>query len=457
MIKELKEQYLIELNDTFNSLNSELDDTNKLLAETRKSAMEYLTKSNSSPSKVSEEYKEFESKYSKSYIFFHKKRVNAERIELCKKIKAQFVSLYQAENEKCDSFEKKIADIKAKIDMTKNKYKLVQNAKSIDQLGLTYEQAKDLLSKKNIDISSQNKIDILQLEPSEKTSGNIDFMKKAIEEHPFSIMYDKTNDVDLYLKLIDDTIKKYPKMDKSLLDSIKSLKNQIIKYRDDKSYIKTCQILELIRFYHKDVKDNIPMDMVDQNKTLSALVNSNIVLERALLLRKDDFEKINEEFESNRGQYDFYMHQAGKMGIEDVVFNKGLIISTQFSSDKKRHIYLNARKVESSLAIAGYTNFYGGSGGVSESRIIIRIPKNEEYPLGSDSTDGKSVYIRPEYIYGAIFHELDLEKGISSDDNMLHINNEERKVYKYLYRDHFEPGKSYHYKTNPAFEKENEF
>ena len=74
----------------------------------------------------------------------------------------------------------------------------IHNAKSLDGLGMDYSSAKKLLENNEIEPKFDDDREALTLEP-EKFATDIDFMKNAIEKDKNLIVFDRTNNKELYI------------------------------------------------------------------------------------------------------------------------------------------------------------------------------------------------------------------------------------------------------------------
>ena len=307
---------------------------------------------------------------------------------------------------------------------------------------LSFDELKDIMSKHNIDIFKYSCSELIKLGSSEHTTGNLEFMKKAIEESPYNIMYDDTFDYGMYYELISK-LEYIPKTNAESENQIKENflrdKERILyileRSKNNEIFIKPIHLLEGIRFYFKDSYMYEKGSLVDEKERDISSVISNIrnVFDEALLLPEADYLKLQEMYHPEENNY--YCHRTGLPGLEDKIFKQGLKVSTQGSGE--RLIVKNARKVDCLIAIAGYKNFYAGNG-QGDTRIILEIPKNCDRPIGSNEMDGKNTYILPTYVMGALSDsELRYDEYYRPIGNThLHINyHQDKENYKYLFED----------------------
>lgn len=324
----------------------------------------------------------------------------------------------------------------------------VEKAENIEQLQISYDEVKALLSRNDINIFDYSCDEILKLGSSAETTGNLQFMKKAINDYPFNILYDQTNDFDMYYEFINglecditSTDEAY-RQEKEYFDVYKK---SILKFLEDSKngliHIKPIHILEVIRFYFKDVimYENGELGKGSNKEIRNALHHINVVIKNALSLSIEDYDQLFSMY--NPSDNNYYCHRTGVMGVEDSILKKGLEVSSQGTYGATKAIVRNARKIDCFLAIAGYHNFYAGNG-VGESRIILEIPKDCERPIGSNTMDGKKTYVLPEYVIASLYEKPIYDENgnrIGNEKPVLHINNQKKNVYRYLYCDGYDP------------------
>ena len=439
MLEEIKKALLVEYKSELVNLEEE---KNKLLIEKDnldKDRIDLVRRSNNVYKE--EECVKFNNDYSKLSKAFNKKKYIDKRTELYESVKDKLTNKANNELKEIESIKKRIKDIEERVSVISNELKNIDNIKDISELSISYDDVKKLLSRNGINIFKYSKSDILKLGSSVETTNNPIFMMKAVKENPFNIIYDECNSIGMYYTFIKEL--KFKGNNQEEIDSFNknrdSLLDLINKSNSGSIHIKPEYIMEAIRFYFKDtiMYENGKLRDGTENDLFKAVSYINQVIMKALELSQEDYYKLMGMY--NPKDNDYYCHRTGVLGVEDSIMSNGLCISKQ-GSDPKRVIVRTARKVDCFLAMAGYCNFYAGNG-AGESRIILEIPKDCERPIGSDTMDGKNTVVLPEYVMASLYEKPILNNEgtvIKYDKPVLHINNQNKKTYRYLYKDGYD-------------------
>ncbi len=453
MFEELKKDLLIELKNKIIELTNDKEKLKEELNSTRKESLSYSQRTyvvHNEPEII-----DYANKKSKLYKVFNKKKYNNELNFLKNKVKKDLLDKHNLEENKIKEIEDKLNKIDNEINEVVKNIEVIEKVKSLEELPINFDSAKELLAKNNVNIASFGVSDMLKLGNSDKTTNNVDFMRVAVNDNQFNIIYDNTNNYDLYYELISNLDYKVKNNDsiemqnKEIFDnSKKSVLKLLEQSKNGKIIIKPVYILEVIRFYFKDVimYENGALREGNNDDIIDAITRVDKVIKKALELSPSDYEKLESMY--NPKDNDYYCHRTGTPGVEEAIFQNGLSISSQGTGN--RYIVRNARKVDCFLAMVGYENFYAGNG-AGDARIILEIPKNEIRPIGSNTMDGKDTHVLPQYVMASLYD------GVNSNNKTeLHINNHQNDIiYKYLYKDGYDMQNIYAI-TNPDYDFEND-
>ena len=436
MFEELKKDLLVELKNKIIELDNDKTKLGEELSTSRKQSLDYSNRTFSLWKES--EYQQYITSKSKIYKFFNKKKYISELETLKGKIKEDLIEKHNSEESKIKEIEKNIKKKEDEIKNVVDNIAIVEKSKRIEELPIDFSTAQELLLNNNININNYSVDDILKLGMSNQTSGNVEFMKKAVGENPFYIIYDNTNDFDFYYDFINNlnyNINGNSSLDVQNKEYFENYKKSVLdfltKSKNGEIFIKPIQILEVIRFYFKDtiMYENGALGEGNYDDIYDAVSRVNQVINNALKLSIDDYHQLEEMYNPNDNNY--YCHRTGTPGLEETIFENGLSISSQGTGN--RYIVRNARKVDCFLAMAGYHNFYAGNG-IGDARIILEIPKNESKPIGSNTIDGNNTFVLPQYVMASLYDGVN-----SGNKTVLHINNHQKDVdYKYLYNDGYD-------------------
>ena len=451
MLKELQKEMIIEIKDQLVSLKETQIKLNSELKENE----EEITKYRSIISDVTQDEKiiEYKKNYSKISKFFNKRKYNKGLIKLHFEIEDNCKLKLHELLEKNKLIKMQIEKNDESIDGAIDSLKLVEAAKNIESLPINYERAKELLSKKGKNILDYEIQDILKLGPSIETTGNVVFMKRAISEYPFFIIYDQTKDFDMYYDFISklEYINGTGKYTSNMFDEFKkSVLDYLTKSKNGEIRIKSVYIIEAIRFYFKDIITNGYGEQLEKDNIIDtvhdALWEINVICDCAQKLSDEDYYRLEKMYNPQENNY--YCHEtSGEITKErmQAILSNGLAVSHEWV--RTCSIGANCRKLDCFLAIAGYRNFYGGHRSEGDKyRIIYEIPKDTLRPIGSDKVDGKETYILPDYLI-AYMHDKKGDDGEISVSS-LHINSNKRKTYRYLYEDNYDPQRPFAYENS---------
>ena len=460
MIDTLKKLLLTECRSTLTNLDEEMKQLQNKKIELDKKSKDY--RDHRSNPGLDSRTREFINNYSKISKFFNRNKYNAELNKLYRTIVDEYQEkINEAENERKEILERN-NEIEREITLASEKAQMIDAATTIGELNITFDEAKELLSKNNINIFNYSVKEILSLGYSNETTRNIDFMRKAVEKDPYNIIFDQTLDFGMYYELIkglefDST--KTSELDllnkEAFYEDKKSILDILEKSMSGLTHIKPLYLLEVIRFYFKDtiMYEKGGINEGEKQEMLGAVLSYiNRVINMAQKLSIEDYVELESMY--NPEENDYYCHRTGAFGIENAIFQEGLKISMQ-NSDPIKLIVRNARKIDCFLAIAGYCNFYAGDGR-GESRMILEVPKGCERPIGADSIDGQT-YVLPEYVIASLYEHTTYDEygsPIKRENPVLHINNQNKKKYRYLFRDGYDARNPLPIE-NPEFEIEN--
>ncbi len=406
---------------------------------------------------------EFKNNYSKISKFFNKKKYNAE-------LKALGDVIHEEYSSKIDEILKELSRINTrKIEVERElalhtaRAQEVDAARTFSELNITFEEAKELLSKNGINIFDYSVNELLSLGANKETTRSVDFMKRAVDIDPYNIIFDQTLDFGMYYELIKNlgyVITIENENSKREIETFNELKKYILNMLERSmsglTHIKPLYLLEVIRFYFRDtvMHENGIIEEGKKNEHIKDVISHiSRVIDMALQLSIEDYVELESMYHPEEN--DYYCHQTGVPGVEDAIFREGLKVSLQGTYEAECLIVKNARKIDCFLAIAGYINFYGGNG-FGQSRIILEIPKGTERPIGGDSINGMT-YVLPEYAIASLYQEpvFGPDDGVIEVKRpVLHINNQNKKKYRYLFKDGYNP-KNPCPIENPEFEMEN--
>ena len=435
-------------------LKKEMDSLIKEISICDEKARKYRIQQNNVT--IDDRYVSFIQNYPKLSKVFNKKKYQEELKKLYDSIKAEYKELEEKESNLANNHKKRVNDISEEIEHISQELNRIDQVKELDDLLISFETAETILSQNNIDIFNYDYIDILKLGSSKKTSGNIEFMKKAIISDPFNIIYDQTNNYEMYYNFISNLDYDYQN-DNNLFHGIKEYILDILTKSNEGSIrINVTYVLEAIRFYFKDVVIDSSGKLAkgDKKSLYMALSRVKDVCENAQRLSDDDYYKLEEMY--NPQVNDYYCHMTSqnttKENVESILTN-GLRVSNEWGTGY--YIGANARKVDCFLALAGYKNFYGGHGG-GPYRIIMAIPKGTIRPIGGDDDKGYDLHILPEYIIACLCDNY-TDNGYLTK-SILDTSKRQKKVYRFLYENGYKPeqlaayyGKTYLVMENPNY------
>ena len=439
MLEELKKALLIDQKDHLTSLNEE---KKRLIEERNQRDKAFITLMNRSGSVLNEpQCKEFNNNYSKISKFFNRKKYLREQKKLYDSVREDLVNESKKENEKANNIRKRLEEIDNEANSIVQILPIIDNAKDVSELSISFDYAKALLAKNDINIYDYIPREILSLGESEETTNNIEFMRKAISKDPFCILYDHTNDFQMYYDFINKL--EYTKEDgaytkEGVYNNKKAILDYLTKSKNGEIRIKPIYLIEAIKFYFKDVLINgdYSLNVGEVGDIYDALSRIHYIYDRSLKLSDEDYYSLERMYNPQENNY--YCHQTSGNVTEErkqSILSNGLKVSHEWVT--KCCIGANCRKLDCFLAIAGYRNFYGGHTSDGENyRILFEIPKGTLRPIGSDKDDGKETYILPDYVVAYMHDKTDKGELI---DASLHINHNKRKTYRYLYKDNYNP------------------
>lgn len=360
-------------------------------------------------------------------------------------------------------------EVKKTEENFKNKFAKIEFAKTLRELGLTLESAKQLLIDNGMEVDFDFAGEGIII-AGEEVCRDKAFMERAISENLFFLAYDKTNSDDLYLRVInlaieqakreinpsDDTLCRIKEM-----EALRERINLLISEKTVNPMIKKEHIYERIRELLRETlanvianKRNVNEISEDQFNLFEADVSKGLIVEMIRKMQstgffskenspedffaevfsyvcssvnfdiewiekrlsREDYEKITAFY--NPGQYNYYGHGT-EYGLE-AIFSQGLKLTNQWQT---RSIEGTAKKFESLISFATYRYI------TKPNSFLLQIPKEEDYYIGSNNRNGdlNSSYILPQYVIGAIIYDGDTGKFISND-------SKQKVKYRYLFK-----------------------
>jgi len=312
----------------------------------------------------------------------------------------------------------------------------IESATNLRALGLTLEEAMDILKEHGIEPRLESCREGIEIAGDELTRCK-KFMQHAVKEDPRFIRFDKVGEPEVYIGFIDSIISRMNSEDlteRVYISMIENLRKEILNPRevpDDKYKVKTKHILEAIRGFIKE-----ELQLEETRTTFEDYNSSNRqkdIGRRALIdtinslyidgmLSKEDGEKLESLYDPNAK---IAMH--GTDGDHDI-FKQGLRASAQ--PPPERALKRTAKEVHSFLGMIGYK--YQNGDRTFPKNYIVKIPENREYIWGTNNERGEILdcYVLPEYVIGQI------QVDESSQSAGFVVNNEkDRETYKYLWKD----------------------
>lgn len=379
----------------------------------------------------------FERIFSREYRAFKKGRDNNPKInDEIRKIEEKVEELKKQKNElerEEESITKKVSEIDYK-DLSEKFQKLNDRKKAIHYLFSKYPE----LGK------------------------NIEFLKEAIEEDLICIIYDQTNDVELYKIFLNKIIKDFPNIpeaDKSQIEKVLEEFDNPKEVEPGRYKIPHKYICEDIR---KRIRDNIAeaceykkdKDFIEENGRLrnpeeySQIENiqfciGNCVSYQIFSCDGKYSKEFGEQLEELYSREDTYLciHGDSKVNVESIM-TEGLRYSQGDKSfDTKCTSYSKERLSFREALTYSYRP--------NDIIVICLIPKNglekSNSPIGiwgSDNPDPENInykrkekqvaeaFILPKYVYGYLTPE---EEG--AERKIIKNTHENEKQYKYTYYD----------------------
>lgn len=349
-------------------------------------------------------------------------------------------SQYRNESASALKLQMEICDLRASIIAIDRKIKIfynirqpiIEGARTLQGLGMTFEEALKLMKENNCELKFDSYGEALEV-AKETFSPNARFMKEAIKEEPYLIMYDRSNDKELYIEFIDSVIAEVEENEnidswrKMLyIEAAKSLKEEIKnpgKVLEGRYKVQQEDIFAGIRGY---VAEGLESSTQEPYWKAQALYATKFSLDMSESLSIEDGKKLEGIYDDKSS---FFVHGGGH-DFRDSLFSKGLRATSQ--AREKRALFRTAKPITSFLGLLGY--HYQNSGEILNGNFILKIPQNAEYIWGSNSPNGEieNCYILPEFVIG----ELDFSPSKSKGELVRFKENTlEKEKYTYFFRD----------------------
>ena len=423
-----KKEDIEKIHEEVNRIKNEIDELEKEIQKQQS----YLT-----PIK---KFSLFERVFSREYRAYKKGRDNNPKIrDEKRKLEGKVEELEKQKNElerEEESVTKKVSEIDYR-DLTEKLQKLNDRKKAIHYLFSKYPE----LGK------------------------NLEFLKEAIEEDLICIIYDQTNDVELYKIFLNKIIKDFPNLSGAYKASIEKVLEEFdnpkevepgrykIPHRYICEYIRK-EIIEEIdnatnvtnrdeQFFKENGRKRNP-DEYSQIEDIQDIIGINCAVDNIISLYDGKYSKeLGEQLEKLYSREDTYLCIHGDIkGNVESIMNEGLRYTQGNKSfDTKCTSYSKERL----SFIEALTYSYRPN----NITVICLIPKNglekSNSPIGiwgSDNPDPENInykrkeeqvaeaFILPKYVYGYLTPE---EEG--AERKIIKNTHENEKQYKYTYYD----------------------
>ena len=347
-----------------------------------------------------------------------------------------FSRKYKEYIKKIEEYEDKVKVVREEIE--KNNQENIEAKEELEKVKLKITKYENIMSQINIEELNQRFIDLkderkairvlLELHPN--LSENVEFMKEAVEIDINNIQYDRTNDLNLYLNLLEHLKKdsklkgKFEKSGRSLEDYIGEIQKELI----DPKKVEQGKYKIPIKYLYEAIRMDIPELETEQSLLFG---NVNKYNNEDGKHPKEIGEKIQQLYE-DEGNY-LLVHRifyTSGGALAKVICSEGLkcCMHDEWSiNNLKRTTWGTYQKGTC------FSDFLRDSG---EDKILISIPKKtldeNECIWGSDSKkittrNGAAGYVLPQYIVGFV----------NAADNTFVENQipvQERKKYRYRFR-----------------------
>lgn len=255
---------------------------------------------------------------------------------------------------------------------------------------------------------------------------NIGFMREAIKKDSRFIMFDKTDDEELYKEVIDKKIDELEKQLSKAEDPDLQIIDELKKLREYKKELESPKKVEEGRY-------KVPHKfMFEEIKNNEAYGNKNYwYIEVDGIYDKEFGEELEELYERPDIILGIHGLRENK-DIEGNIFRQGLRNSMQ-SADTALNRTVAFGENLTFTKVLNYRIPYNGL--ECESAIILTLPKetfDSMHPVpvwGSNDITGSDNYILPQYVYGLYHGKSD---GIDRRIIRNSIKEQYRSTYKYL-------------------------
>ncbi len=355
----------------------------------------------------------------RTFSFFEKIFKRKEYKEYQKKLEKE----EKQRKEELNEIENKIVEegiIFDSFGMIEDRMKMLKKATTYSEIGIVNtEKAIEILINNKVKFKFKSFEEAFKLAP-EFLGNNIEFMKKAIMKDKKFIQYDRTNNQELYKKVIVTRIKE-------------------LKEKRKESKLCDKEELELSELDYLRQELNSPKEVKEEKykipyKYLFEEIRRYIVSNDINELK---YRNIDGIFDKQFGRELEKIYKSGNIvGIYGLKSNSDLEevlaqgIST-LTTEKDRDLFKTI-VCGKNLKFTQLLDYEKSNDGIkNESVIIVVIPKNafDKYnpnPIwGSNTPTGIDNYILPKYIYG-YYNNSD------GKDRKFKINNRKKKNYKYF-------------------------
>lgn len=255
---------------------------------------------------------------------------------------------------------------------------------------MTEEEMLNFVSEHNIEVSNIDKVRYF----GNTLCNNIDFMKELIEENPLYIIYDRTNNPELYISFLNK-LQKEKENAREIVDFLNNYEN--MNETDNKIMQYVFEHIRIVARHNIDNEDSIYIPGIS--------IGYRLNIEAIRKLYNTEYGRELEQLYLNP-DITVGIH-ATVNGDEEKIFTDGLLSSTQ--PDAIRILNRTVAYQVSFLKMLDYSIAGSGSQGNKDAtNYIITVPRDGiegSTPIwGSNNFqdyDEKN-YLLPEYVYGCV-------------------------------------------------------